>query len=75
VIEKVNEQINKVEVAALVTKRASMLQAKTAAVNLGDETLVLLKMMVALCGELKQESQKAAKELDELKQLIRGAHE
>ncbi|MEZ7278667.1 hypothetical protein [Pseudoalteromonas sp. 68 DY56-GL68] len=74
-IEKVNEQINKVEVAALVTKRASMLQAKTAAVNLGDETLVLLKMMVALCGELKQESQKAAKELDELKQLIRGAHE
>lgn len=69
-MKNINAQINKVEVAALVTKRASMLQAKTAAVNLGDETLVLLKMMVALCGELKQESQQAIKELEELKKLV-----
>lgn len=68
-MKEINTQINRVEVAAEVTKRASMLQAKTAAVNLGDETLVLLKMMVALCGELKQESQQAIKELEELKKL------
>lgn len=69
-MKEINTQINRVEVAAEVTKRASMLQAKTAAVNLGDETLVLLKMMVALCGELKQESQQAIKELEELKKLV-----
>ncbi|PCC12907.1 hypothetical protein [Pseudoalteromonas sp. JB197] len=69
-MKEISTQINRVEVAAEVTKRASMLQAKTAAVNLGDETLVLLKMMVALCGELKQESQQAIKELGELKKLV-----
>lgn len=69
-MNKINSQIHTVEVAAQLTKKASLINAKAAAVNLGDQTLILLKMMVELCSQLKEESQQARKELEELKQLI-----
>lgn len=74
-LENMNAQVNKVEVAAQLTKKASLMNKTAAAVNLGDQTLVLLKMMVELCNQLKDESQQAQKELEELKQLIGGNNE
>ena len=63
-------QIKRVETAAELAKRASMLTTKAAAINLGDETLTLLKMFAEIFGKLKEESQHAQKELEELKKMI-----
>lgn len=63
-------QIKRVETAAELAKRASMLTTKAAAINLGDETLTLLKMFAEIFGKLKEESQHARKELEELKKMI-----
>lgn len=66
----ITNQIKRVETAAELAKRASMLTTKAAAINLGDETLALLKMFAVLCGQLKKETKQARKELSELKQMI-----
>ncbi len=68
----ITNQIKRVETAAELTKRASMLGTKTAAINLGDETLALLKMFAVLCGQLEKETKLARKELSELKGVIGG---
>lgn len=68
----ITNQIKRVETAAELTKRASMLGTKTAAINLGDETLVLLKMFAALCGQLNQETKLLRQELSDLKPVAGG---
>jgi len=71
----INTQVKRVETAAELTKRATMLGTKAAAVNLGDETLALLKMFAALCGQLSQETKLLRQELSELKPVAGGNDE
>lgn len=71
----ITSQIKRVETAAELAKRASMLTTKTAAINLGDETLALLKMFAALCGQLRQETTLLRQELSELKPVAGGNDE
>lgn len=72
-MQEVLEQIEVVEVAAQVAKRASLMNAKTAAVNLGDETLKLLKLLSNKLNTLEENQEFLARKYDELENQLGGS--
>ena len=71
-MQEVLEQIQVVEVAAQVAKRASLMNAKTAAVNLGDETLKLLKLLSNKLNTLEENQDFLARKYAELENQLGG---
>lgn len=71
-MREVLEQIEVVEVAAQVAKKASLMNAKTAAVNLGDETLKLLKLLSSKLNTLEKNQTLLARKCGELENQLRG---
>jgi hypothetical protein len=71
-MQEVIEQIEVVEVAAQVAKRASLMNAKTAAVNLGDETLKLIKLLSNKLNTLEENQDFLARKYAELENQLGG---
>lgn len=71
-MQEVSEQIEVVEVAAQVAKKASLMNAKTAAVNLGDETLKLLKLLSNKLNTLDENQTFLARKFGELENQLGG---
>ncbi|MAD77137.1 MAG: hypothetical protein CML20_20530 [Rheinheimera sp.] len=71
-MQEVIEQIEVVEVAAQVAKRASLMNAKTAAVNLGDETLKLIKLLSNKLNTLEENQTFLARKYAELENQLGG---
>jgi len=71
-MQEVLEQIEVVEVAAQVAKRASLMNAKTAAVNLGDETLKLIKLLSNKLNTLEENQDFLARKYAELENQLGG---
>jgi hypothetical protein len=69
-MQEVLEQIEVVEVAAQVAKRASLMNAKTAAVNLGDETLKLIKLLSNKLNTLEENQDFLARKFGEIENQL-----